>query len=131
RAIETHDAAVFARPGFDGLFLRNSGMRRREDAHRDDIRFVKLANVGHVEDAADKCAPDGAERSAVEPDFSLIVDAFEGESDAASADVRWGVELYSIPIILFVEAFGDCEIVQAIVGIGIDAAIDHGSEHSA
>ena len=131
RAIETHDAAVFSWAGFDRLFLRNSGMRRRGDAHGEDIRFVRLDNVGHVEDAADECALDGAERSAVEPDFSPVVDAFEGESDAASADIRWRVELYSIPIILFVEAFRDCEIVHPVVGIGIDAAIDHGSEHSA
>ena len=39
------------------------------------------------------------------------------------------MEFHAIPVILFVQAFGNGEIVEAVVRIGIDAAIDHGGEH--
>ncbi len=37
RAVEAHDSAVFSGAAFDRLLLRNSGMRRRRDAHRQNI----------------------------------------------------------------------------------------------
>ena len=47
------------------------------------------------------------------------------------AAVPRSLEFRAIPIIPLVEALGNGEIVQAIVWIGIDAAVDHGRQNRA
>ena len=46
---------------------------------------IGLHDIGDVKDAADECSLDRAEGLAVQPHAGLIVDAFEGEGEMASA----------------------------------------------
>ena len=91
-------------------------MWRRRNAHGENVRSIGLHNAGDVKDAADECALDRAEGLTIEPHGRRIVDAFEGQSEAASAGSFRRVKLYAIPIVLFVQALGDGKIVQAVVG---------------
>src|SRR6202011_3728162 len=124
-AIQAHDPTVLAGTTFDGLLVRNSRMRRRRNPHRENILSIGVQNIGHVKSAANECSFDRAEASTIQPDLCAIVNAFEGQREAASLYPFGCAKFNSIPVVLFVQAFWDCKIVQTVIGIGIDAAIDH------
>src|SRR5579863_4427629 len=110
-AIEAHDSDVFSRSALDGLFLRNSWMRRRRDADGQDIRMVGFQDVAYIEDAANESSLDRADRLSVEPDCCCVVDAFEGESEPAFAGLFWQTELDAVPVVLLVQGFRDGKII--------------------
>src|SRR5438445_4900035 len=56
RAIETHDAAVFAGTAFHRLFLRISGMGRRRDPHGEHILSIGLYDIGDIKNATNECS---------------------------------------------------------------------------
>ena len=79
RSIDHFDASVFSGPRFDGLLMRDAGMRRRTDAHRERILSGGRQDGSHIEFAAQKCARESAKLFAVEPDLGGVVHALERE----------------------------------------------------
>ena len=130
-AIKTHDAAVLSGAAFNGLFLGNAGMRRRRNANRENIGTIGFYDIGHIEDAANEGALDRSQCFAVEPNGGLVVDALKCQRETSASRLFGRFKFYAIPIVLLVQAFGDGEIVQAVIGVGIHSAIDHGGEDCA
>ena len=106
-------------------------MRRRRDAHGERVGFAGFQDARDVEYAANEGPLHHAEFVAVEPDVCLVIDPFEDERKLLiPGDFRAG-ELGAVPVFLFVQALGNCEIVEAVIRIGVDAAINHRRQNGA
>ena len=130
-AVEAHGAAVFAGAALDGLLLRDAGVRRRGDADGEGIETLCSQECGYVEGSADEGALDVAETLAVEPDLRRVVDAVEGDGLMLAGGGGGSFELDAVPVVLLVERLRDGEIVEAVVGVGIESAVDHAGEDGA
>src|SRR6185437_5705613 len=130
-AVEHHDSAIVAGTGLDGFLLREARVRRRADADGEGVDAGSGEERCDVEVTADECSRDAAEVVPVEPDFSRVVDAVEGQGDLPAGSHGGRGELDAIPVVLVGECVGNGEVVEAVVGIGVDAAVDHGGQHGA
>jgi hypothetical protein len=83
-----------------------------------------LDERAHVELAAHERAPHAAEVLAIQPDGGGVVDPVQREPEASRAARGGRAELRAIPVVLLVQRLRDGEVVEAEVGIGIDAALD-------
>ena len=88
-------------------------------------------NAGHVEVAANERAGDRAQRLPIEPHRRAVVDAVEGQREALAAEVGGRFEFRPVPVVLLVQGLRNRQIVEAVVGIGINAAIDQRRQHRA
>ena len=129
--VDGHGAAVQACSEGDGLNIWNSWMRRGREQDGERVLSIGAQDMAHVENATDEGALHRAEVLAVEPHFSLIVDAVENQRDVRIVAGRWRCEFGAVPIFLPVQTLRDVEIVQSVIRIGIDAARNHGGQHRA
>ena len=128
RAVDRQLPAVLADARLDGLFVRDAGVRRRRHLHRDDV----LARDRHViELPADERAARRAQLLPVRPYLGGIIDAAEHHGQLPFGGLGRHGEAGAIPVILPRQAFGDLQVVQPVIGIGIDAAIDQRLQHRA
>ena len=110
--------------------MRDAGVGRRRD--EDGERVVTGGEqAGDVEDAAIEGSGDFAECVAVEPDLRAVVDAEEGERRVAFERGGGRGEVRAEPEALMRERLGDGQVVEAEVGVGIDAARDERGEDGA
>ena len=130
-AIDGEVAAVLAGPRGNGFLVRNAWVRSRSDAHGDDVRLTGLQLSGDIEHAADEGASDVAERFAVRPYLSAVVDAFEIQRELAAGELGGQRELRAIPVVLPRQSLRNGHVVEAVVRIRIHATIDQCRQHGA
>src|SRR6185312_6962907 len=100
-------------------------MWRRRNAYGKSVLAGSPDEVRHIEFAAQECTLESAQFVAIEPDFGGVIHAEKGEGEPMAVRRGRRPELHAIPVILMSERLGDGHVVQAIVGIGIYAAIHH------
>src|ERR1035441_7624996 len=100
-------------------------MGRRRNKYGEDILSGTPYQVGDVELAAQESTLETAQLPAIEPRFGGVVYTQEGEREVTAARTCWRVERHAIPVVLVGEGFRDGHVVETVIGIGIDAAIDH------
>ncbi len=112
------------------LLVRDAGVVRRRDEDGEHV-VAGCEQAGDIEAAADEGAVDSAECVAVEEDLRAVVDAVEGERGMAVQRGGRSGEMRAEPEALVRERLRDRHVVQAEVGVGIDAARDQGGENGA
>ena len=106
-------------------------MRRRGDADRENIPLTELERFRNIEDAANECTFDCSNRFSVQPNHGEIVDALKRQRKMATLPVGRCLEFCPIPVVLSVQALGNREVIQSVVGVGINTLIDHGRQDRA
>ncbi len=106
-------------------------MRRRRNTDRQRVGLTGFQLIRHIEDAANESALGRAELRTVQPDLRGIVDAIEGERQLPASQFLGRDELRAVPVTLVRQRFGDDQVVEPMVGVGIDTAIDQRREHRA
>ena len=129
-SVQQFHSAVLSGPPFERLLVRNPGMRRRRNPHGQRI-FAACGNVRHVEFPAQKRARKSAEFFPIHPDFGGVIHAFKGEREPAPARRGRRLEFHAVPIVLVSQALGNGKIVQPVIRIWINAAVDHRGQHRA
>ena len=126
RAVHHLDAAILADARRHRFLMRDAGVRRRRDTHRDGI-----ASGGQRdrETTPDEGALHRAHHPAIDPDLGGIVHAVEGQPHRPPGGLGGRVELGAVPVILPRQRLRDGQVVQPDRGIGIDTAIDQRGQH--
>jgi hypothetical protein len=123
--METHGAAVLAGAGGDRFFLGDAGIRWRRDASQ-SVGLSGLHQIGDAKASTNECSLDVAEASAIEPYDRMVVN----KRETAPGERPRRSKFCGIPVVLLVEGFGDGEVVQAIIGIRVHAAVHESRKHS-
>ena len=104
-------------------------MRLRPDPYRQHVGAYLRCEVD-IERPAGECAADVAERTAVEPNLRMIVDAVEGEVDGTILPCRRRVKLHSVPPALPREV-GNQQIIEPVQWVRIYPLLYQRGEHGA
>ena len=127
RPVEAQLSSVGAPPRGFRLLVGNPRVVRRADLHGKDV--FGREKPGHIEHAPGKRPIDRTCLPAVQPHVGAVVDSIETQPDTVSRDVPRLWETYPVPPLRAAEAIGDGEVVEPVIGVGVNARFDQRSQH--
>ncbi len=106
-------------------------MRRRRNAHRQHIHGAGPNHLCHVKHATNERPLDRPNPLPVQPDFRRVVDSLKRQRQLLPLPICRRLEFAAIPVILLVQTFRNRQVVQSVLGIWVNALIDHRRQHGA
>ncbi len=106
-------------------------MGRRRDPNGKCIATSRDQAAGDIDVSPYERSHDIANTSTVEPDVRAIVDPLEHQREALSLEACGSFECRAVPVVLPAETLRNGHVVQAVVGVRIDAARDQRGQNRA